>query len=331
VEDDGRAGQMRHFGRVASCRVECADLPMSVRPEKHVAPAHALGDDDGMNPEVLARLRPQLGDTEAVLLASVLDNLAERVRSILGETLAGVYLKGSFALGSGDIHADVDFLVATYRRLDAAQEANVRELHRMLPDQAEHWAHVLEGSYASLHGLRERADPSTPWLYVDNGNRDMEWSPHDNTEVFRWVLHNRAIAVHGPAAATLIDDVPSVVLRREAATLAVRRMQDIAGDMDYLRNGWGQPHEVLTRCRLLFTATNAEVIGKVDAARWAKEVVPEEWHDLIDHAIADRPHPTVPVHQLADPVLAERTWEFIEFMAPLIAKAASEDDPGATG
>lgn len=284
-----------------------------------------------MDPEALAVLRPQLGDTETNLLASVLVNLADRVQSVLGETLAGVYLKGSFALGSGDIHADVDFLIATNQRLDIEQEAAIRDLHRVLPDEEEHWAHVLEGSYASLHDLQERADPSTPWLYVDNGNRDMEWSTHDNTEVFRWVLHNRALVIHGPAAATLIDDVPSLLLRHEAAALAVGRMQDIAADMDYLRNGWGQPHEVLTRCRLLFTATHAAVIGKVAAACWAKGVVHEEWHDLVDHAIADRPNPTARVHQLADPVLAKRTWEFIEFMAPLIAQAASEADPDLGG
>jgi hypothetical protein len=53
-------------------------------------------------------------------------------------------------------------------------------------------------------------------------------------------------------------------------------------------------------------------------------MVPEEWHDLIDRAIADRPHPTVRVPQPADPVLAECSWEFVEFMTPLIAQAASE-------
>src|SRR3954470_2349584 len=202
-----------------------------------------------MEPEVLARLRPQLDDTEAQLLASVLATLMESVYRILGETVAGVYVKGSFALGSGDIHADVDFLVATHQRLDAQQESAIRDLHRALPDRPERWAHVLEGSYASLDDLRSRADPNTPWLYVDNGNRDMEWSAHDNTEVFRWVLHNRALAVHGPVAATLVDDVPPRVLRHEAAALAVQRRQDIAADLDYLSNGWGQPHEVLTRCR----------------------------------------------------------------------------------
>jgi hypothetical protein len=118
-----------------------------------------------------------------------------------------------------------------------------------------------------------------------------------------------------------------MILRHEAVVLATRRAQDIGADMDYLHNAWGQPHEVLTRCRLLFTATHAEVIGKTDAARWARTVVPVEWHDLIDRAIADRPHPTLRVHQLADPDLAERTWEFIQFMAPLIAEAASANDP----
>ena len=92
----------------------------------------------------------------------------------------------------------------------------------------------------------------------------------------------------------------------------------------------GPADEVLTRCRLLFTATRAEVTGKVDAARWSKGVVPEEWHNLIDRAVADRPNPTQRVHQLADPALAERTWEFVEFMNPLITRAALGDEPAGS-
>jgi hypothetical protein len=280
-----------------------------------------------MEPEILARLRVQVGNAEATSLTSVLGELAEAVDEIVGPGLAGVYLKGSFALGSGDIHSDVDFLVATRDRLDAVQEAAVRGLHAELPDLEAHWAHNLEGSYASVDDLRRRADASTPWLFVDNGDRHLQWSTHDNTEVFRWVLHNRALTIRGRPAATLVDDVPPLILRREAVALAVTRMQDIAADPDYLRNRWGQPHEVLTRCRLLFTATRAEVIGKTDAARWCRGVVPDRWHDLIDRAIADRPDPWQRAQQAADPVLALRTWEFVEFITPLIARAASGDDP----
>lgn len=101
--------------------------------------------------------------------------------------------------------------------------------------------------------------------------------------------------------------------------------QRAAAGPGYLRCGWGQPHEVLTRCRLLFTATRAEVTGKSEAARWSKSIVPDEWHDLIDRAIADRPNPTQRAHQLVDPVLAERTWEFVEFMTPLIVRAPCAD------
>lgn len=275
---------------------------------------------------ILQELDQQLDEGEAGLLRTVLVDLAERIKRILGADLAGVYLKGSFALGAGDVHADVDFLVATAQSLNPAQEQAVREVHAVLPDRDEHWAHNLEGSYASLGDLRRRADPSTRWLYVDNGNRAMEWSAHDNTEAFRWVLHNRALTILGLPAAKLADEVPARALRTESASLALTRMQDIAADPVYLRNAWGQPHEVLTRCRLLFTATRAQVAGKAEAGWWCHGFLPDEWHGLIEQAIADRADPWQRVQRAADPALATRTWEFVQFVTPLIVSAASNLD-----
>ncbi|MFA6300211.1 MAG: aminoglycoside adenylyltransferase domain-containing protein [Nocardioides sp.] len=276
---------------------------------------------------ILQELDQQLDADEAALLRAALADLTERIHRILGADLAGVYLTGSFALGAGDVHADVDFLVATTRSLSAAQEQAVRELHAVLPDRDEHWAHNLEGSYASLDDLRKRADPSTLWLYVDNGNRAMEWSAHDNTEVFRWVLRNRALTIQGLPVAELVGEVPAQVLRTESVRMAATRLQDIADDPRYLRNAWAQPHEVLTRCRLLVTATLAEVVGKAEAGRWCQTVLPDEWHDLIDQAIADRPDPWQRVHRATDPALTTRTWEFVQFVTPLIASAASNPGP----
>jgi hypothetical protein len=275
---------------------------------------------------ILQQLDHQLDGTEAGELRTVLADLAAGVHGIISADLVGVYLTGSFALGVGDVHADVDFLVATAQSLNAAQEQAIGEFHAVFSDREEHWAHNLEGSYASLDDLRKRAEAGTPWLYVANGGRVMEWSAHDNTEVSRWVLRNRALTVAGPTAAGLVDDVPARVLRTEASRVAATRMQDIAEDSGYLRNAWGQPHEVLTRCRLLFTATRAEVVGKAEAGRWCQGVLPEEWHDLIEHAIADRPDPWQRVHRAADPALATRTWEFVQFVTPLIIQAASNPD-----
>lgn len=200
-----------------------------------------------------------------------------------------------------------------------AEEARVRAIHRSMPDRADNWSRHLEGSYASLDQLRERADPETPWLYVDNGAREMEWSTHDNNEIFRWVLWHRALIIAGPPPATLVPAVPSEVVRREAVRIGVTRAADIAAEPAYLDNAWGQPHEVLTRCRILYTARTGEVAGKKDAAAWCKQVVSPEWHDLIDAAVLARADPTARARTRVDPEVALRTWRFVEYMLPLTA------------
>lgn len=93
-------------------------------------------------------LERQLDGPEAELLGTVLVALDQQVRSALADSVVGVYLTGSFALRSGDIHSDVDFLVVTRNQLTTAEEHRVRGLHRAYPDRPEHWARVLEGSYA---------------------------------------------------------------------------------------------------------------------------------------------------------------------------------------
>ena len=271
---------------------------------------------------MLPDLDAQLDAHEADLLRAVLGDLAERVQTALGSNLEGVYLKGSFALGAGDVHADVDFLVVTRQELDPDEESSIREIHRRMPTRAEHWAHVLEGSYATADQLRERADPQQPWLYVDNGQREMEFSTHDNTETFRWVLKNRGLAITGPPADSLLPDVPTQVLRDEAAELALRRHDDALADPEYLENGWGQPHEVLTQCRMLYSASTGQVAAKSDAARWCLTVLPAEWHELVNAAIADRPNPWERVHTRADPHLAALARRFIEEMKPRITAAS---------
>ncbi|MDQ3484880.1 MAG: DUF4111 domain-containing protein [Actinomycetota bacterium] len=274
---------------------------------------------------MLPELDAQLDAHEADLLRAVLRDFAERVQNALDDTLVGVYLKGSFALGVGDVHADVDFLVVTRQELDPGEESNIREIHRRIPTRTEHWAHVLEGSYATADQLRERADPNQPWLYVDNGQGEMELSAHDNTETFRWVLRNRGLAIAGPPADSLLPDIPTQRLREEAADLAARRHDDALADHEYLENGWGQPHEVLTQCRMLYSASTGQVAGKNAAARWCLTVLPTEWHELIEAAIADRPNPWERVYQRADSHLAALARRFIEDRARRRRTAEVED------
>lgn len=270
---------------------------------------------------MLTELDQQLDHPQAEALRSTLAELATRTKDALSENFVGAYVKGSFALGTGDLWADVDFLVVTAGAMSADEEARVKAIHRSMPDRADNWSQHLEGSYASIAQLRERANPNDPWLYVDNGAREMEWSTHDNNEIFRWVLMNRALVIAGPEPATLLDEVPSEVVRREAVTLGVSRAQDIAAEREYLDNAWAQPHEVLTRCRILYTATTGEVAGKHVAGEWCKAVVAAEWHDLIDAAIRARANPSERARSTVEPEVADRTWRFVEYMVELTATA----------
>jgi len=79
---------------------------------------------------------------------------------------------------------------------------------------------------------------------VDNGSRDMELSAHDNTEVFRWVLRHRGVAVSGAPADSLLPEIPTQALRDEAARLAVKRQDSALADPEYLAKDGANP----TRC-----------------------------------------------------------------------------------
>lgn len=275
------------------------------------------------NPGWLAELDAQLLPEEADLLRVVVADLAYQAASALGENLVGIYLTGSFALGAGDIHADVDFLAVTRQPLDDEEERRVRQLHRRLPDRPEHWAHNLEGSYAPINELRERADADRPWLYINNGEREMEHSNHCNTETLRWVLRQHGLSIAGETARHVLSEVPIDVLREEAARLAVIRRAYALADAEYLVNGWGQPYEVLTHCRMLYTASTGRVVGKSEAAHWCVHELSSEWAELLQAAIDSRPNPWQRVHTQADPRLTALTRRFIEDMTPRIV-AASE-------
>lgn len=244
----------------------------------------------------------------------MLDALVRGARDALGADLCGAYLQGSFALGAGDEHSDVDFLVVTRREVDAEQEAALRELHARLPDSPVPWAQHLEGSYAPAAQLRQAGRPAGGWLYVDNGSRAMERSAHDDTVATRWVLREHGVVLTGPDPATLVDAVPPPLLRQEAVATIRRWEAYLEEDPGALGDAWSQPHAVLALCRSLFTLATARVTSKTEAGSWAQGTLDPAWAGLVRQAVEDRPDPWGRVHRRADPVAAERTREFLAYV-----------------
>ena len=260
-------------------------------------------------------------------LPPVLDDLVDGAREALGETLAGAYLVGSFALGCADEWSDVDFLVVTHGRVDDEQRAALAGLHARLPD-AGGWAAHLEGSYADLADLRSPMTLGRRWPYVDNGSRDLVDSAHDNTAHTRWVLRERGVVLTGPLPRDRVGEVAAEALRAEALGVARARAEELEEDPGAYGNAWAQPFSVLTACRMLYTAEHAEVVGKAEAARWALDHVDARHRPVIEAALADRAHPWERVHQQGDPALAAPTRDLVWDVVRLAGQATLEAREG---
>jgi SAM-dependent methyltransferase/predicted nucleotidyltransferase len=227
-------------------------------------------------------------------LDDVLADFTRAVRAILGDAYVGTYLQGSFALGSGDRQSDADFIVVTTDPVSGDAEAALRRLHDEIPTRPGDWNRNLEGSYADAASLRSLAGLGVPWLFVDRGHREMAWDEHCNTVHMRWILRHHGIALDGPLAAHLIDDVPAQAMRDEADRALPGTLDGIRSWAD-LDNAWTQRYIVETHSRVLYTSVTGRVASKPAALQWAMDTLDARWQPLLAQVAADRARPWQPV------------------------------------
>jgi hypothetical protein len=190
------------------------------------------------------------------------------------------------------------------------EERALRELHEEIPGWPGYWARNLEGSYAPREDLETLAALGRPWLFVDRGTREMEWSSHCNVEEVRWVLANRPHALVGPDPRELCCEVPAPVLKAAMRPKIQNLLDDVRSwaPFDII---WTQRYVVETACRMLYTLEHGEVITKPGALDWAAEALPAEWRDLVRQVRADR---LVQWNAPPPPGAIERAVAFVEYV-----------------
>jgi hypothetical protein len=185
------------------------------------------------------------------------------------------------------MHSDCDFLIPVRRPITDEQEAALRALHDEIPTRPGHWTHHLEGSYPNKDELRTLDGLGKPWLYIDHGWREMQWSTHCNSEVVRWTLRERGVTLDGPDPKTLVDPVSAQALRARMSRDAQTFLDDLATWINF-DIAWAQRFAVATLCRILYTHDEGRVASKRQAMLWAKNHVEPHWSDLIQRAVDDR-------------------------------------------
>ena len=201
------------------------------------------------------------------LLAELLDG----ARAILGPQFVGMMLYGSLAAGDFDAASDVDVLVVTNADISTETFAALAMMHARMAQGDSPWATRLEISYIPLSALR-RHDPAHathPRLDRGGGER-LYWMPHDvDWVVQRHALRERGLVIAGPTPASLIDPVAPDDLRAAMRPLLQRREQSLRDRPADLNFRGYQSYVVLTVCRMLYTLAHGTVVSKPIAARWA--------------------------------------------------------------
>ena len=258
-------------------------------------------------------------------LDELLVELTVHWKRILGESLAGAYVQGSFALGGGDQHSDCDWLVTTDGPLTAPQIAQLRELHDEIPTRDGHWCHDLEGSYAPVTELASVEHLGRKWLFNDHGHRTLEWDEHCNRGYTRWILREHGITLVGPAPKTFLPVVPADLLRREATASLPTLVDELSTWVDIDSVAWGQRYAVVTACRILYTHDTAEVASKPGALEWALRTLAPRWRPLLGQVRDERVLGWVP-DQPPRPGQAEAARAFVDYAVTQVDRAAVLDD-----
>ncbi|HEY7602857.1 MAG TPA: aminoglycoside adenylyltransferase domain-containing protein [Gaiellaceae bacterium] len=246
-------------------------------------------------------------------LDEVLAALVEGLRAALGDNLVGVYLQGSFALGSADEWSDADFLVVTGVPVGEAERRRLDALHRRLFALPGHWPKHLEGSYINRDLLRRPDTSRTELLFLDHGSQELAWDDHCNTAYVRWTLREHGITLLGPEPATLVEPLAADVLREESRA-RLQEWADWALSISSM-NRWQQPYIVISLCRVLWTIEHGTVASKQAAGEWALGVLDSEWSALIQRALEDRPDPVDRWYLAAEPADVERTRGFVRYVS----------------
>ncbi len=242
---------------------------------------------------------------------TLLSELLDGARGVLGRQFVGMMLYGSLASGDFDEARDVDVLVVTDGDLSSETFAALAALHARMGQVESRWAVQLEISYIPLAALR-RHDPAHathPRLDRGQGER-LHWMTHEvDWVVQRFALRESGLVVSGPPPASLIDPVSPDALRAAMRPLLQLREQFLRDHPTDLNFRGYQSYVVLTVCRMLYTLEHGTVVSKPVAARWALAALDKRWTTLIERALAGRQAPGSGVL----PEDVSGTFEFIRY------------------
>jgi len=214
----------------------------------------------------------------------LLEGLLSRMRHVLQEKLAGLYLYGSLATGDFDPESsDIDLLAATSSDVSGAEFDALRVMHLDFARDNPAWEDRVEVAYLSVAALRTFRSERSPIAVVSPGE-PFHMSEAGSDWLMNWyAVREQGVALFGPPAETLIAPIS----REEFAACVRDYAADWGERIKGVRDRKEQAYAILTMCRALRLHRTGEQASKRQAALWAQEELPQ-WSGLIQSALAWR-------------------------------------------
>ena len=197
-------------------------------------------------------------------VTSYCDAVAIMLRSVLGESLSGVYLHGSGAMGGWVAEfSDVDLLAVADRPLTAGEKEAVVSALSSTALQAPGVGLEFSLVYNSSFELLTSKPPFELHITTGDDSKVVDGARHpgDSDLVMHYaVCRARGLAIFGPVPRMALPDVPRRMLLAAFADEVV----------------WGLEHAqpryaVLNACRAWAFAQEGRLLSKVEGGSWAIE------------------------------------------------------------
>ena len=139
-------------------------------------------------------------------------------------------------------------------------------------------------------------------------------------------MRENGVTLDGPNPATLVDSIPTDILRQHIARAISDWGREIVDAPDRYRNRFYQGFIVLNLSRMLHDLVAGRVGSKRAGANWAKSTFDAKWSPLIDRAWSCRPDPAVSVREPANPADFAGTLDFVAFIVDRSKRYTLDDE-----
>lgn len=222
-------------------------------------------------------------------VALFVDRVVDALQDELGDSLVGVYLHGSLALGSYyPPKSDIDLVIVVRSVLDATGRQSLSRLfvdlskHRPTTGDVEVSAVTESAARSFVHPMPYEMHYSTSWNErIVRGDvdytaelRDYDLAAHVSC------VRESGVALFGPPPAELFAAVP----REDFLDSILDDLEEITEDQNILRT---PVYGVLNGCRVLLVLSDRSrrVPSKEEGALWALDHLPEEHRPVIASAL----------------------------------------------